>query len=269
MGKKIDKRLGHEIQRKYKEKTILVTLVFVVLASIALILFLNTNSAPSEVPNDCVESNDWPECAYEFAINEQDIRICEHTGIMWYKCVEQIAGTNLDSCYLLTGEMKDRCISNVAYEREDISLCEKAGSDERVCYDNFGYDNLDVCLGLYHIGARDSCLWSHGMRRENVSLCELIQEDPLLKYRCFEDNGIIKPELCEEISNEDHKEDCFESAGGKLNDSFICEKIENHFSRDTCLRKVAISLRDVSICEKITKDYAKKNCIKKVEEAKR
>ncbi|HLD58259.1 MAG TPA: hypothetical protein VI977_01280 [archaeon] len=64
-----------------------------------------------------------------------------------------------------------------------------------------------------------------------------------LTFGCLSSYTVAKPDVCEKISLQETKEQCYWESAAINRDSALCEKISNSENRDLCYKDIATGSR--------------------------
>lgn len=137
---------------------------------------------------------------------------------------------NVEYCFSLESKRIDECINGVAKSANDASICDKISGDlkddckESILYEEIvSGDDMERCSELKIAGIYSQCITSFFWKWDDLEKCSIAEEkdrgdciDIINKKIAYQNNDESK---CNDVNNEDLKDDCFTVIKSKPKDS--------------------------------------------------
>lgn len=182
------------------------------------------------------------QCYNDVAIEKKDIEICKKINVTWEKnsCFRDVGveSKNLDICdEIIVGDLntysgmqsldyKIKCYVWVAIAKKDLEICRKA----EIIADGGPYNTLTILRSCYEDVAEVS---------GDLSICNLLPNEmyaPYNKVHCIKKVAIASENenICENILDQEQKNECYKDVAVKKSDKSICGKIDNKEKKYQC-----------------------------------
>ncbi|MFH1785927.1 MAG: hypothetical protein ABH842_05855 [Candidatus Micrarchaeota archaeon] len=220
-------------------------------------------------PSKC-KSND--ECLLNYSVTNSDVDGCELISdeVISLACLSTTSdedycktlteGPKTEYCYQLYSVFEDDysycskitnlegpyaldCYSNYAISEEDHIICNVLTLDQRwKCYTNYSLatGDLDGCEDIHLLADtnRFNCVFTYANKYGNPSACNIL-EDTSSKSVCYQGPIIYSPQnldwqYCEDVSNSDWSNKCFNEAAKLNQDISICNYIAVDYAKEAC-----------------------------------
>ena len=264
-------------EKKINKKVILLVLVILAIIGAGAVYFLFLNKEDDgKLPIE--ENTEVLEDKKEAKIDKE--LDTDQDGLPDY--MEKILGTDVNSAdtdgdtYSDFDEIKngyDPLGDKKFTEEEWENLKEKIRSENELYNDMFVVEEkktinfsqfIEICEDIENESLRSSCINPACdllvSKEEKIKNC-LSNDVNVYRNMCF---MMIKPltvEVCDKLSDNLYKDDCYSEVVGQTKDILICEKISDDIgSKVNCYKNLALSENDPEICQKIDYNYFKEWC---------
>ena len=262
-------------EKKINKKVILLIIIILIIVGFGAVYFLFLNKEDnSEFPadDDVAVLEDKKEVEIDRKLDtDQD-------GLPDY--MEKILGTDVNNSdtdgdsYSDFDEIKNgyNPLNDEKYTEEEWEVAKEKIDDEKLYEEIFGVEKkktinfsqlIETCENIKDETYKSACI--------NL-VCDLTKSKEERIRKCLNDNNInhdtclmaIMPltvEVCDSLSSNSDKDDCYSKVVGQTKDISICEKISDHMDRKViCYKNLALSKNDSEICQKIDYNYFKEWC---------
>ncbi|HSB47293.1 MAG TPA: hypothetical protein VLD37_04705 [Candidatus Bilamarchaeum sp.] len=142
------------------------------------------------------------------------------------------------------------CYSVFAIREQNYTVCDVFSLDERwACYINYslGTGDLSACYKIDSLATtnRFKCAFEFAKEYGNPAACEAIDR---LNSRdtCYQGSIIYSNEnldwhYCDDISNFEWMNKCYNEAAKKYNDVTLCDRINTPYAREACISAFAVN----------------------------
>jgi len=222
------------------------------------------------LPSDSGARDD---CFKYFALLESNSSLCNKMSAIYprYLCLTKVTG-DYSLCNELTDYLqRDSCLEVFASERINHSICSNISTHlyQDRCYTNIALrsrnPNMCAYMTCYEcVEDKDNCYYQMANLTADASLCHKIT-DTLNRDACTLDiaKSSHNPSICSTIESTYKMTPCFTTViYNQPYETSACDNITQQNWKDECYKNAAIKRKNSTICDSIGDPFTKRDCVK-------
>jgi len=267
-------QIFNEPRKKSNKKIVLLVAIILIIIGVGTVYFLFLK----------MENNDKWSAIDNVDVAEKEVEIdkeldSDQDGLPDY--IEKVLGTYLHNSdtdgdgYSDFEEIKDGYdpLGDEKYTEEEWEAVKEKISDEKLYEEIFGVEKkktinfsqlIETCENIKDETYKYACI---------IMACDLTKSKEERIKKCLNDNDIdhdtclmaimpLTAEVCDSLSNDSYKNDCYSMVVRQTKDISMCERNSNDMGRKvTCYKNLALAKNDSEICQKIDYNYFKEWCM--------